>query len=336
MKTKLPPISYLVTAKYSKNSAGLKSLFHKVYSCADFHKARNKAFEFYSATIEILMDNKEISFDLNDAKIDFSKKPFHLIIEHCNNLEVNYKFPTDFKKGIQVFIRLNEDVDLKNRSFKKDELLLIESFNFLTPKEINEISQNQQTELEIYKHFNQKKNKTFRQLIFSDDGYFKEHFSLFTHHRFNGSRSHKIFQEQIEKQIEKSSTEQYLGLLKSENRLRIEFCKPENFDFLAETVCAFLNGNEVCYISIELPNTKYHFGNNKNMQQISMDFLQKKFVFNGHQIRFYTFSKNGKDYAFYRIDGENCKEKVGFPVDDEETRFEEYERTRFGNVLIFD
>lgn len=336
MNAELPPISYLVTAKYNVNSVGLKSLFRKAYSNDVFLDARNKAFDFYSATIEMLMDNKEISFNLKNQNTYFSKKSFHQIIEKCNNVMVDYKIPNDFNRGIQIYLRINEDIKLKNQTLKKDDLFLIESFNFLSPNEIQEIVKNQKLELEIYHRFKQDKSRIIRQFIFNKNGYFDEHFSLFTHHQFEGSGPHNIFKKEIEKEIKKSSIKEYQSLLKSENPLRIEFCKPKDLMFLAETVSAFLSSDEVCYISMKLPNQKYQFGNNKTMQGISMNFLQRKFVFDGRYIRFYTFSRRGKVYAFYRIDGKNCSGTVGFPVDDENTSYETYERTRFGNVLILD
>ena len=334
MKT-LPKITYVVTAKYTENKAGLKSLFRKSFNDDDFPNARNLAFDYYAACVEMLMDNREITFD-GEGITDGTNENINLTLKNCNDFQVEYANVENFQRGIQIFLRINKDIKLRHKTLKEGDTLLLESFNFLNPEEIYEIAANQKTEIEIYNNNRQRKNWTFRHLIFNDKGYFEEHFSFFTHHIFHGSKSHQKLQVEIEKQIEKQAIAEYLQLLKNDNPLRIEFCKPEDLQSITETVCAFMNSDEVCYISIDLPKLKVHLGNNKTVQQIQMDFLQKKFVFDAQSIRFYSFSKNGNDYGFYRIDGKNCSSNVGFPRDEKETFYESYERARFGNILVMD
>ena len=83
-----PAISYVVKTQYVTNSAGLTTLYEKVFTDENIIVSRARAIEYYNATIEVLESIGEI----------FTDKVTNEII---------YKNPQDYDKGITMEMRLN-------------------------------------------------------------------------------------------------------------------------------------------------------------------------------------------------------------------------------------
>ena len=91
METKLPLISYVVKTQFITNNSGLRRIHQQVFTNQDILFAREKAFEYYEAAINVLEREGEIWRDEKTNKII-------------------YKNPENYLKGISIYIRINEDV----------------------------------------------------------------------------------------------------------------------------------------------------------------------------------------------------------------------------------
>lgn len=105
MNTKKPLISYVVTTQFVENSVGLKTLHQKIFTDLDIPEAREKAFEYYDAAIEMLHDEREI-----------------LTTEKG---KIIYRNPEKFNRGLSLEMRINEDFNCFGISDEKDKNYLL-------------------------------------------------------------------------------------------------------------------------------------------------------------------------------------------------------------------
>ena len=106
METKLPLISYVVKTQFITNNSGLRRIHQQVFTNQDILFAREKAFEYYEAAINVLEREGEIWRDEKTSKII-------------------YKNPENYLKGISIYIRINEDVKKYDLADKENQMYLI-------------------------------------------------------------------------------------------------------------------------------------------------------------------------------------------------------------------
>ena len=106
METKLPLISYVVKTQFITNNSGLRRIHQQVFTDQNILFAREKAFEYYEAAIDVLEREGEICRDERTNKII-------------------YKNPENYLKGISIYIRINEDVKKYSLADKENQMYLI-------------------------------------------------------------------------------------------------------------------------------------------------------------------------------------------------------------------
>ena len=131
METKLPLISYVVKTQFITNNSGLRRIHQQVFTNQDILFAREKAFEYYEAAINVLEREGEIWRDEKTSKII-------------------YKNPENYLKGISIYIRINEDVKKYDLADKENQMYLI-NIHF----SLNEI---------LKRHIEQLGNKNYQHL----------------------------------------------------------------------------------------------------------------------------------------------------------------------------
>ncbi|KQS92551.1 ATP-binding protein [Chryseobacterium sp. Leaf394] len=107
MHAQNPLISYVVTTQFVENSVGLKILHQKIFTDLDIPEARNKAFEYYDAAIEILHGESEIIT--------------------TENGKIIYQNPEKFNRGLSIQMRINEDFKCFGIADKKDKHYLLDA-----------------------------------------------------------------------------------------------------------------------------------------------------------------------------------------------------------------
>ena len=333
MKPNLPAISYIVTAKKYKNNAGLERVHEKIFNAENLSDARKSAFDYFSIVLEMLTETGEIKpNNYFISPTTFSKKR-ERVLALPNNFEICYEKPTDFERGIQIYIRINKPINLGSRILQKDEKFLIQSFNFLNDEENKTIAENLNIEVEIFAKLKQETGKVYRINFVDENGYLNELNTLETYNRFNG-KSFENYKNNIEKHIENKAITEISELIKNPNPLKFEICDVLELENINETICAFLNGAHFGYILLE-DKRKFHAMENSEMKEILQNFIYKRFVWNEHFIRFHRFKMGSKKYHAISVDGKNCNESVMFSKN-LDYDYEYFERSRFGNILDFD
>lgn len=132
METKKPLLSYVVKTQYVTNKVGLKILYQKVFTDENILTARKNAFEYYTAAIEVLESEGEIT---KDPKAEI----------------IIYKNPENYEQGIGIYMRINEDVSKFGIADKINTKYLIEAHYKLSNHQERSMKIGKETEEKYFK-----------------------------------------------------------------------------------------------------------------------------------------------------------------------------------------
>ncbi len=330
----MPFISYIVSAKYDENKVNLRTLNQKKFTSENFFESREKAFEYYESCIESLIDAEEIAFENSNLALPIHRKDLKSVIFKCNQENIEYKNQQNFCSGIQIHLRINQNLSMsENNVIAEGKKYLIQEFNCLDRNDLKNIENNLLMETKIYHRFKNQKNQLYAYNTIDENGYEKEIKTLFSYNRFLKSKASENFLQILKKNQKTTAEKEIAELLKSPNLLRFEQMKEHNIIELGQTVCAFLNGDEVAYIHLDYEVFPAFL---KGI----MDVLEDQFLEELTYVQLFDNVKIGrKNFAIIRVDGKNNRHdctRVSAKPSDNISDYEVYHRNQFGNVLIWE
>lgn len=331
----MPFIFYVVSAKYNTNQVGLKSIHKKIFTEDTFSESRKQAFEYYESFIEMLADSGEITFENYNLNLPTKRKNIKSLIANCNTETVKYKDSENFDCGIQIHLRINKNLSLsENNVITEGKKYLIQEFNCLDLKSIQTIEENLLQEVKIYERFRNQETNIYSYNTISENGYEKEIRTLFSYNRFLNSKACLEFNEKLTKKQKSIARKEVEELLKTQDAMRFEQMNEHNMIELGQTVCAFLNGNEVAYIHLNYDAQHPFF------LKATMEVLREQFLEDLPYVQLFDDVRiNRKRYIIIRIDGSNSPHNITRVAPKPSNKIEDYEvyhRTPSGNVLIIE
>lgn len=335
MNPKMPFISYVVSAKYNTNQVGLKSIHKKNFTEDNFSESRKQAFEYYESCIEILVDSGEITFENRNLNLPIKRENIKSLISYCNTETVKYKDSENFDCGIQIHLRINKNLSLsENNVIAEGKTYLIQEFNCLDLKTIQTIEENLLQEVKIYERFRNQKTNIYVYNTINENGYEKEIRTLFSYNRFLNSKACFEFKEKLTKKQKSIARKDIAELLKTQDAMRFEQMNEHHIIELGQTVCAFLNGEEMAYIHLN------YDAQHPSFLKATLEVLREQFLENLPYVQLFDDLRiNRKRYVIFRVDGANSPHDITRVAPKPSNKIEDYEvyhRTPFGNVLIIE